>query len=619
MRFGQTSSKIVEAIQSLIADGSSVDVRVRCKDHQPSDGLGAHKLILAAASPTYLKDILLNVTSEDELICLHLPDYTSSQVGPVMSLLYYGEIWLSESYVDICESILKDLKIAVQLEKTGPEFSLVPRESLKEKRIRIKREPSLSSSSSLNLEQNCKVEVFENVVVKPNLKRELSDIDEETVQFEPFNDDPKQINSKVPAKNIKLEPPDSDDNASESLPTTPGEPAEVPARPKVACGEPGCSYSTSSLSSLQSHRLVHGRRNQRLLQKKTCPACKSVHQTPKEIRSHAMECHAEIIDNSILKCIIEEFCDWQKPLELDGLDLSFIKHLTDSHTCDDLKVSADEANEELYCDFTGCDYSTLKGYNLTQHLRHHNDERGHQCPICGKSFRSSSHLRNHTRAVHTKERIFQCPKCPRSFATHWQSKSHQKSNHGSKRSLYTCKICPKQYQTPQALAGHMKSGHAANKKTSADGKIKAPFGVCETCGETLLNKSHQCSNVQVENTKCSICQKMVDSKALKAHMQYHRKKEVSSFVCQFCNKSFTTGISLKRHLLIHQNAKPFNCKICEKTFRQNGALKAHERIHSGVRFNCTICGKRFITKSLLNQHVKAVKSCRAGDQKVVDG
>ena len=103
MKFGpQPSSNLVEAIQTLIADRRSVDVRVRCefipiysfffyfitiysnlrcKDHQPSDGLGAHRLILAAAS-SRLKEILLEVSSkaEEELICLHLPDYTSVEV-----------------------------------------------------------------------------------------------------------------------------------------------------------------------------------------------------------------------------------------------------------------------------------------------------------------------------------------------------------------------------------------------------------------------------------------------------------------------------------------------------------------------------------------------------------
>ena len=82
-------------------------IYLRCKDHQPSDGLGAHRLILAAAS-SRLKEILLEVSSaEDELICLHLPDYTSVEVGPVMSLLYYGETWITESCAQVCQDILQ--------------------------------------------------------------------------------------------------------------------------------------------------------------------------------------------------------------------------------------------------------------------------------------------------------------------------------------------------------------------------------------------------------------------------------------------------------------------------------------------------------------------------------
>ena len=39
----------------------------------------------------------------DQLLCIHLPDYTSAEVGPVMSLLYYGEVWLCETYIRVYE------------------------------------------------------------------------------------------------------------------------------------------------------------------------------------------------------------------------------------------------------------------------------------------------------------------------------------------------------------------------------------------------------------------------------------------------------------------------------------------------------------------------------------
>ena len=258
------NSTLVEGIQALIADHASVDVRVRCKDHQPSDGLGAHRLILAAASPNYLKNLMLNAASEDDLICLHLPDYTSNEIGPIMSLLYYGETWISESYAQIGQKILDELKIAVQIESnTDLPVSL-------NKKLRIKQEP---------FENNCKVE--ESIAVTANIKGELI---ESKLNL-------KLIESKLNLRNIKLEPPDSDDNQSESLITSPGEPNHDPLLATVECNEPGCSYSTSSLSSLQSHRLIHGRKNAKLKQTRTCPACRITLDTPKSIREHALESH----------------------------------------------------------------------------------------------------------------------------------------------------------------------------------------------------------------------------------------------------------------------------------------------------------------------------------------
>ena len=81
----------------------------------------------------------------------------------------------------------------------------------------------------------------------------------------------------------------------------------------VECPEPGCAYSTSSLSSLQSHRLIHGRKNARLKQSRTCPACRISLETPKAIRDHVLECHSEVIDK-IVHCILDEQCSWQNDL-----------------------------------------------------------------------------------------------------------------------------------------------------------------------------------------------------------------------------------------------------------------------------------------------------------------
>ena len=538
MKLSQPSSNLVEAIQTLIADQAPVDVRVRCKDHQPSDGLGAHRLILAAASPNYLKEILLDINNtEDELLCLHLPDYTSAQVGPVMSLLYYGETWITESHAQVCQDILQDLKVAVQVDLA-----------------QVKREPGLDQDAKKNLK------------IEQDLKA-----------------------------NVKLEPPEyaSDTNENESVTVTPGEMIETAELVQVACTEPGCCYKTSSLSSLQSHRLIHGRRKQRLKSKRTCPVCLLILETPKATRDHALEAHSEVLENdNQAHCIADMNCAWTSVLNNDNLSLDFFQHLNDTHLCKD---SAKAEDKYLSCDFPGCQYVTQKGFNMTQHIRSHNDERRNECPVCHQRFRVSSHLRDHVKAVHTKERTFQCPHCPRAFATSWQAKSHIRTNH-ERTKMYKCKQCSKRsFKTPQALAGHVKSSHAKAKPTEKRVKM------CEFCGDNLT-RNHSCNMDLNKMVECSICQRQMSGKSLKSHLQYHRKKEVSNYLCQFCTKSFTTETSLKRHILIHENAKPHSCQVCEKTLRQKSSLVAHQRIHTGIRFTCDICSKKFITKSLLTKH-----------------
>lgn len=42
-----------------------------------------------------------------------------------------------------------------------------------------------------------------------------------------------------------------------------------------------------------------------------------------------------------------------------------------------------------------------------------------------------------------------------------------------------------------------------------------------------------------------------------------------------CNKEFSTGTNLTRHMVSHDGNKPYVCTICGNAFTQNGSLKSH--------------------------------------------
>ena len=530
----RSNYRLSEAIQSLVADSRSVDVRIRCKDHNPSDGLGAHKLMLAAASPNLLKMVMLEDQDNSEnLLCLHFPDYTSTEVGLIISLLYYGEVWISPERLPICQEILDDLRIEVKL-SFNPEagaFQLTPK-------------------------QDVKVEAATDPLAEDDVKWEVQ----------------RGMKSpEIPAESSVLsEGDDLSGNGDEKL---------------FCTFSKTCHFSTSSLSRFQCHRLVHLRKVLK------CSRCLVDFEEKASYEDHLTQ-HFE----EGKMCEMAEDCDFVIGPRIDD----FFKHVRLEH------------EGFLNCDFPSCHFSTKDSSNMTQHLRIHNDERNFECTVCQQKFISSSNLKVHTRSVHTKEKMFYCDYCEKGFATKWQMKSHVKTNHLKEKVMFDCQKCERSFYKSQSLAAHLKHCSTSRQKFKR-------FQVCETCGVKLKGgitslRRHQCvCRTGDVDLKCPICSKTVSSRSLKSHMQYHKSQTDNKtlLTCFICNKTLTSSTSLKRHLLIHENFKPFECDVCGKEFRQKSTLETHSRVHTGFRFSCPAgCGNFFITKSLLKIHLKSSISCR---------
>ena len=103
-----------------------------------------------------------------------------------------------------------------------------------------------------------------------------------------------------------------------------------------------------------------------------------------------------MINETIVQCIVDKNCDEKATLNSDALSTNFLLHLRPSHVCED--VMKEEPSEDLQCDVPGCSHSTHKSYNMSAHIRSHNERL-----VCSQKFLSSSHLRDHIKAVHTNE------------------------------------------------------------------------------------------------------------------------------------------------------------------------------------------------------------------------
>ncbi len=101
----------------------------------------------------------------------------------------------------------------------------------------------------------------------------------EVICSEEQHEEPTSVHPLLDLKLLKREPVDEcdvmngniggDDGNSDDLVN----PCDVIVTDVVKCNEPGCSFSTSSLSSVQAHRLVHYRKRMVKDHKLSCPVC----------------------------------------------------------------------------------------------------------------------------------------------------------------------------------------------------------------------------------------------------------------------------------------------------------------------------------------------------------
>ena len=81
------------------------------------------------------------------------------------------------------------------------------------------------------------------------------------------------------------------------------------------------------------------------------------------------------------------------------------------------------------------------------------------------------------------------------------------------------------------------------------------------------------------------------------------RKNGMGFICNACDREFTSAWNLKSHFENIHGPKNHKCNECDKRFGARYLLNRHMIIHSGVKpFVCNICSKRFGRNDHLKQH-----------------
>ena len=100
-----------------------------------------------------------------------------------------------------------------------------------------------------------------------------------------------------------------------------------------------------------------------------------------------------------------------------------------------------------------------------------------------------------------------------------------------------------------------------------------------------------------------------------------RVKNTETFVCEVCNKAFTTSSNLAFHRrVMHYTSRAnldfadsfkyvneFHCDQCEKMFKRKDKLKRHQQTVHNENFSikCPSCDKNFKRKDKLTEHIRS--------------
>ncbi|XP_076061809.1 uncharacterized protein LOC143037451 [Oratosquilla oratoria] len=276
----------------------------------------------------------------------------------------------------------------------------------------------------------------------------------------------------------------------------------------------------------------------------------------------------------------------------------------------------------------------IKGTNFKCHLcaeifvrRQQFDEhmKGHKknvCEVCQKSFSNKRELIRHCRGEHQSlpqnislDKEYKCEKCDHVFNRPSLLKHHLLLHNGIKP--LECQLCNKQFSHRRGLRKHLNSFlHEHTLLTSNlkqehayDSRQNCPF-ICEFCGvkfktRRMLYRHCHLSHKNTGYLKCPHCDyKTKTNNSLKRHVELHT--ESRQFICEMCGSSFHALGTLKdHHNFVHSDERNHVCATCSKSFKNKSSLRRHMRIHSDKRpYECH-CGTGYKRLSHLKRHMAA--------------
>ena len=240
----------------------------------------------------------------------------------------------------------------------------------------------------------------------------------------------------------------------------------------------------------------------------------------------------------------------------------------------------------------------------------------YHCSICGKSFVSHDHLKDHLLSHATSNHQFHCRYCRVSFEKSHDLFRHE-ITHRSEADLYKCLNCGSCFRNRLLFDGHRVNCFTQQMETEEQSgnyvQIDADQGNSQSESEThaeavgddiyeniehssLVDALRNADLIQSDSMEQEVSPQQADTLS--------QKEGTGEFPCFRCPKVFSTSSRLKFHLLSHTESVKFRCHFRDTPFKTSSDLVRHEKGHENELkpYRCRLCGSRFAYLAHLHYH-----------------
>uniref|UniRef100_A0A3Q3VWE4 Zinc finger protein 423 n=1 Tax=Mola mola TaxID=94237 RepID=A0A3Q3VWE4_MOLML len=192
---------------------------------------------------------------------------------------------------------------------------------------------------------------------------------------------------------------------------------------------------------------------------------------------------------------------------------------------------------------------------------------------------------------------YPCNQCDLRFASFEGFQTHLKSHLEMLLRRQSCPQCNKEdFESQEALLQHL-TVHYTTTSTQY---------LCESCDKQFSSVDDLQKHLLDMHTfvlyHCTLCQEVFDSKvSIQVHLAVKHSNEKKLFRCTACAWDFRKEMDLQLH--VKHNHLPRKCIFCGETFGTEVELQCHITTHS-KKFTCRFCGKAFHAISLLERHLR---------------